>query len=473
MPRDNKPSLSSCCDHLSLGLDPSTHASEAGYARPTARQRAAAASRKAGRATARSKKSYGSQGVSSRSFPGPLILPGDDLALEPDETPQSFQEWLDGEHRNEVTPARKTVYVAAAPDIDDDVKFIRSWSSLQTRKRGAGGVKVPESTVEPPHLDNIVGYLKAFYHGLPVKVLPSKLCFTSWDSATPSSRTKSRPAAATTAPRHIGLNTGTECVRIRTRVAADKVFPRQLNLDDLLDAAISMLPDDAYALVMLVDYDLYEDDDDIFVCGRAYGGSRVAVVSTARYHPALDREQDVERQHAWPASHCEVYMKACCVDVSKAVTQRGGKKRARDADSTSSADHAVIHPLRAAVSAHEALPSFVTTSTSSLSMATLSGLWLGRVCRTASHELGHCFGIGHCPYYACTMQGSASLAEDARQPPYLCPIDLVKVLHATGTTAEQHYLSLLSFCDKHDEVHLFSALGAWIRARIEEMEQSA
>jgi hypothetical protein len=32
--------------------------------------------------------------------------------------------------------------------------------------------------------------------------------------------------------------------------------------------------------------------------------------------------------------------------------------------------------------------------------ATLLGLWLGRIYRTASYELGYCFGINYCIYYA-------------------------------------------------------------------------
>ncbi|KAF2772499.1 hypothetical protein EJ03DRAFT_186081 [Teratosphaeria nubilosa] len=42
----------------------------------------------------------------------------------------------------------------------------------------------------------------------------------------------------------------------------------------------------------------------------------------------------------------------------------------------------------------------------------LAHLWLNRVCETASHELGHCLGIGHCAAnYAYVMQGTASPPE--------------------------------------------------------------
>lgn len=82
----------------------------------------------------------------------------------------------------------------------------------------------------------------------------------------------------------------------------------------------------------------------------------------------------------------------------------------------------MITSLRAAVKADTALLS----PDVSPSAASLSGLWFGHMCRTASHELGHCFGIDHCVYHAYNMQGSASITEDARQAPYLCPIDSAK-----------------------------------------------
>ena len=68
---------------------------------------------------------------------------------------------------------------------------------------------------------------------------------------------------------------------------------------DLLDAPISILPDGAYALLFLVHQDLFESPEDEFVCSRAYGASRVAVVSMARNNPSLDYQQE-ERDHAWP-----------------------------------------------------------------------------------------------------------------------------------------------------------------------------
>jgi archaemetzincin len=46
------------------------------------------------------------------------------------------------------------------------------------------------------------------------------------------------------------------------------------------------------------------------------------------------------------------------------------------------------------------------------------------------HEMGHCFGIDHCTYFHCFMQGSASLIEARSQPPYACPLEMVKLCAA-------------------------------------------
>jgi archaemetzincin len=97
----------------------------------------------------------------------------------------------------------------------------------------------------------------------------------------------------------IWLNTHTSkgLIGIRTRTTPKGAFPHQLNLSDLLEAAMEILPEDAYALLTLVEHDMFEDEEDDFACGRAYGGNRVAIVSVARYDPILDVEQRVERGH--------------------------------------------------------------------------------------------------------------------------------------------------------------------------------
>ena len=146
-------------------------------------------------------------------------------------------------------------------------------------------------------------------------------------------------------------------------------------------------------------------------------------------------------------------MRECC----------GAPSKPKKAKPDSSMSHQT--PLQAAVSAHSALPTPHTPSQ-------ISSLWLSRVCQTASHELGHCFGMEHCVYYACVMQATASLPEDVRQPPYLCPVDLAKVLRATGSDERERYEALLAFCGRHEggAAGWFKAFQAWILGRLRELK---
>ena len=435
------------CEHKTLSFTSSTHAVDAHFLRPSAQQRLAATTPQG---TTKSCPLTEPTNISS-SFPAPLVLPHDDLSIDPNYPPQSLRAWLRLKDRNHVTSHRNVVYVVEPPAIHPRVESMQSW----THPAGKNG----EKTVKSPRITDVVEYLAAYYDGMPVKTFSSPgLSFVAWENSSASRTSQSKTKRQ---QQFVGLNISTEVIRIRTRASNDKIFARQLNLDDLLDGAIYILPEDAYALIMLVNHDLFEDEDDEFVCGRAYGGSRVAVVSTARYNPTLDLVQDVERVHAWPASHCTSYMRDCYSALSESFPATKKRKQIGlhpdEIIATGSSS-----PLHAAVLAHKALPPLDPSP----SDATLMSLWLGRVCRTASHELGHCFGIDHCTYYACGMQGSVSLSEDARQPPYLCPVDEIKLLHATGSTRDRYYSALLGVCEKHAEVHLFAAFGAWIRARM-------
>lgn len=433
------------CQHQDLCFETSFHAEEAGYGRPTARQRATAEGK-------------GATGVSDSTFPAPLVLPGDDLSWDPGHPPQSLRSWVREKARNEVTNTRNIIYVAGQPDTAAEVGFVCDWENPKTDR-----IDTSANATAPPSYKDVADYLKAFYHGMRLKILPAEIFqFMSWEDERPKSKRKARSAN----PGLIGLATSIEKIGIRTRLCPDKIF-HQLNLNDLLDAAISALPDDAYALIMIVNHDIYEDEDDDFCCGRAYGGSRVAVVSTARYNPILDEKHNVNREHAWPASHCETYMRECCRGDSGLMRSAGNEICKPNSVMAIDENISSPSPLQAAVSTSHDLIS--SSAVQQMEPTWLSNLWLSRVCQTASHELGHCFGIGHCIYYACVMQGTASLAEDVRQPPYLCPVDLAKLLRATGTNEKERYEAILAFCEDWQETPMFVALGAWVGRRIGEL----
>lgn len=436
--------MSSACTHLSICYTSSPHARTVGFKRPDKAERLAA-----GEPTEAPLPEVKCVVDNPEIFPPPLILPGDELSEDPECPPQSYREWLREEERNPVTGKRRTVYVVPAPLVGDEVSFMKSWSMPRD------GGETPR--VHRPKFLDICDYLASFYHGLPVKALtqsPPK--FMSWEESKKSKRPRRDP-------QYVGLRVADECVGIRTRACPDGVYSKQLNLDDLLDAAISMLPKDAYALLLLTDHDLYEDDEDTFVCGRAYGGSRVAVVSNARYNPALDALQSVDRLHAWPLSHCAEYM-STYYSISEPKTKRQKKSHSAKAQANQKPigpNEPSPAPLDMAFSVGRSLAASDWTRDS------LAALWLGRICRTASHELGHCFGIDHCVYYACCMQGTGSIQEDARQPPYICPVDQAKLLCATGTTEARRDRALLSFCERSElrETQFFAPLAAWLRAK--------
>lgn len=336
-------------------------------------------------------------------------------------------------------------------------------------KATKGKVNVPDH-IKPPDSDDIREYLGAFYHGIPVKKFEETLEFTAWK---PGGK---RRAKKDTASSFIGLRCGLSCTRIRTRPCPDGTFAQQLNLDDILDAAIAALPDDAYALLFLVDHDLYEDEDDDFCCGRAYGGSRVAVVSSSRYNPTLllrSGPDSIDLDHTWPASHCWSYVARLCGSTAPGGTTAPprGKKRRLDEHED---DKPAASPLHAAVLAAGSSASAAAAPNPDAS-SSLAGLWLCLLARTASHELGHCLGIGHCAYYACVMQGTAGMAEDCRQPPYLCLVCLKKLTHAAKEASGSpsagfdetgyvigNYQALAGFCEKWEQVGMFAGYKAWL-----------
>lgn len=73
-------------------------------------------------------------------------------------------------------------------------------------------------------------------------------------------------------------------------------------------------------------------------------------------------------------------------------------------------------------------------------------LILRRSCRVLAHETGHMFGIEHCIYFHCVMNGSNSLPEDDAGPLHLCPVDLRKLYESIRFDLIARYAHLRDFC---------------------------
>ena len=352
-----------------------------------------------------------------------------------DAAPQSFAEFCADENRNQASASRRTIVV---------VPMGYSESALALAPHG--GVLLPSPSA-------VAAYLTAFT-GLASRVAP-EMRIVPWTSggstagraiARVGGRRRTSSDASSTLPRFCAVETSVSSIRVRMRRDPDREFSRQLEVSDLLDALVEDMAADAYTMLGLTPFDIHESG--ALLGGRAYVGSRIAVISLARYHPDL---ADVVED--WPLG---------------VPASRGGAA------------------LRAARAAAAAVPLSVTRTP-----AARAGLWLARVAGVASHELGHCLGLDHCIYYACFM------GENEGQPPYACPVCLRKLLTTVrvsnksaaagggggggGTaatvssgspdavsTVRARYIAVRDYCAdaSRSHVRLWAAFCAWLDVKV-------
>jgi archaemetzincin len=85
-------------------------------------------------------------------------------------------------------------------------------------------------------------------------------------------------------------------------------------------------------------------------------------------------------------------------------------------------------------------------------------LILRRSCKVLAHEIGHMFGLQHCIYYDCLLNGSNNLEEADACPQHLCPVCLRKLQYDTGFDAVKRYEELAAFYHRHH----WSAEANWV-----------
>lgn len=73
-------------------------------------------------------------------------------------------------------------------------------------------------------------------------------------------------------------------------------------------------------------------------------------------------------------------------------------------------------------------------------------LMLRRSCKVLAHETAHMFGIQHCIFFHCLMNGSNHLEESDARPLHLCPVDLRKLHFSVGFDVLNRYRRLHDFC---------------------------
>ncbi|CAM4832367.1 unnamed protein product [Rotaria magnacalcarata] len=83
------------------------------------------------------------------------------------------------------------------------------------------------------------------------------------------------------------------------------------------------------------------------------------------------------------------------------------------------------------------------------------------------HEVGHLFGLKHCIYYVCLMNGANHEIEMDRQPLYLCPVCLRKLHSTLQFDVKQMYENFVNLCEKYE----LEEETIWYRRRLELIQE--
>jgi archaemetzincin len=93
-------------------------------------------------------------------------------------------------------------------------------------------------------------------------------------------------------------------------------------------------------------------------------------------------------------------------------------------------------------------------------------LILRRSCKVLVHETGHMFGIEHCIWYRCLMNGSNHIEEADARPFHLCPVDLRKLQWSAGFDVLERYGRLRAFAEQAG----FRDGARWLQMRVHLIE---
>jgi archaemetzincin len=90
-------------------------------------------------------------------------------------------------------------------------------------------------------------------------------------------------------------------------------------------------------------------------------------------------------------------------------------------------------------------------------------LTLRRSLKVMAHEIGHMYGLTHCTFFDCGLNGSNHLEEADRRPIYLCPVCLRKLQWSSDFDPLQRYYSL----DEFYRAFRYEDAAEFVRRRIE------
>lgn len=193
----------------------------------------------------------------------------------------------------------------------------------------------------------------------------------------------------------------------------------QLYIPDVLSEMRNLIPEDAFCVIGITLWDMYMDDTDLFVVGWA--GYYCAVFSFARYDPLFVDSHNKKQKDNNPNLfiQCDPLPKVDSVDF---------QNKRRD-------------------------------------------IILRRSLKTVTHETLHLFGLRHCIFYSCLMNGTASLHEDDQAPLFLCPVCLRKLHYVLGFSIIDRYKEMLNYFKNTLKDYSFQEESTWLSKRLKFLEQ--
>jgi archaemetzincin len=85
-----------------------------------------------------------------------------------------------------------------------------------------------------------------------------------------------------------------------------------------------------------------------------------------------------------------------------------------------------------------------------------------RSCKVLAHETSHMFGLTHCTFFNCLMNGSNHLVESDRRPLHLCPVCLRKLQWSIGFDVMKRY----EVMERVTRAEGFAEEADWVSRRI-------
>lgn len=93
---------------------------------------------------------------------------------------------------------------------------------------------------------------------------------------------------------------------------------------------------------------------------------------------------------------------------------------------------------------------------------------LQRACKVLTHETSHMFGMQHCIYFVCVVNGANHMDETDGHPQHLCPLWLRKMHYATGFDAVKRYRDLAAFYRQQKWFEEFD----WVQRQLRRVDES-